>query len=78
MVYVDKKCNPFTPHEGYFSWSTENIFRLTNILRHAKYSKIENIFIKYFMPKQTVLRNEVFLIHLEENISEKNKAKHHT
>jgi hypothetical protein len=62
MVYVDKKRNPFTPHEGYFSWSTKNIFQVD----------------QYFTLKQTVLRNEVFLIHLEENISEKNKAKHHT
>jgi len=37
-VYVNAKHKP-SPYECYFIWSTENIFKMTNILRYAKHSK---------------------------------------
>lgn len=44
-----KSVNYFTLHEDYFLWSTENNFKLTNILRRTKHSKIKkNIFQKTF------------------------------
>jgi hypothetical protein len=46
--------NHFTHPESYFSWSIENImFRLTNILRRAKYSK-KKYFQKIFYVKTNI------------------------
>jgi hypothetical protein len=65
-----KNINHFTPRECYFPSLTENIFKLINILRHAKYSKIGKLFsIKYFTMKQTGPKFEhlffFFLIYLK-------------
>jgi len=36
-----KSVNHFMHREDYFIWSTKNIFKLTNILRRAKYIYIK-------------------------------------
>jgi hypothetical protein len=57
-----RSANHFTPRKGYFPWSTENIFRLPNTLRLAKYSKIgKTFFRKYFTPKQVCIPHTSFV-----------------
>jgi hypothetical protein len=54
-----RSVNHFTPCECYFFLSTENIFRLTNILHHTKHSKLRKIF---YAKTNIVSMTEIFVV----------------